>query len=90
MDAEVPVYTNDNYGNSFSKVVIGIACLWIGSIVLKNAVNPSSSKQYHQDKRYMLKSHNKINKQIEAKNRSIKLPPKVDIFKRNKRFNRYF
>ena len=45
MDADVPMYTNDNYGNSFSKIAIAVAVVWIGSIVLKNAINPSQSKQ---------------------------------------------
>lgn len=86
----VPIYTNDTYGNGFSKIAIGIGLIWIGTLIFKNTVAPSSSKQYHQHKRYVLKSKNKINKQIEAKNRAVKLPPKVDIFTRNKRFNRYF
>lgn len=90
MDSDVPMYTNDNYGNSFSKIAIAVAVVWIGSIVLKNAINPSQSKQYHQNKRFVVKSANKINKQLRMKNESIKVAPKIDLFSRNKRFNRYF
>ena len=87
---DVPIYTNDHYGNSFSKIALTCGIIWVATVALKNAVNPSHSKQYHQDKRYTMKSKSKVNKQIEAKNRNVKLPAKVDIFSRNKRFNRYF
>ena len=90
MDSEVPVFTNDNYGNSFSKIAIAVAVVWVGSIVLKNAINPSPSKQYHQEKRFTIKSGRKINKEIMKKNHSIPIAPKIDLFSRNKRFNRYF
>ena len=87
---EVPVYTNNNYGNGFSKAVFVIGALWVGSLIAKNMINPSHEKQYHNDKRFMMKSANKINQQIKAKNMSTKLPTKVNIFNRNKRFNRNF
>ena len=90
MDSQVPVITNDNYGNSFSKIAIALAVVWVGSIALKNTIYPSKSKQYHQNKRFTVKSDNKINKQITKKNHSIPIAPKIDIFNRNKRFNRYF
>ena len=90
MDSDVQMYTNDNFGNSFSKIAIAVAVVWVGSIVLKNAISPSQSKQYHQNKRYVVKSGKQINKQLRMKNESIKIAPKVDIFSRNKRFNRYF
>ena len=88
-DQEV-IFTNNHFGNSFSRVAIIVGVVWLGSVIIKQTMSPSTSKQYHQDKRYTMKSQNKVNKQIEAKNRSVKLPPKVDIFSRNKRFNRYF
>ena len=87
---DVPIYVENPYGNSFSKIAIVCAGIWVGAIILKNAINPSTSKQYHQDKRYTVKSKNKINTQIEAKNRAMPLHPKINIFNRNKRFNRYF
>lgn len=88
--SSTPVYTNDYYGNSFSKIALCIGAVWVGSVLIKNMLNPSVSQQYHQDKRYTVKSENPINKQIFKKNIATKVPPKVDIFTRNKRFNRYF
>ena len=90
MDNDIPIYTNDNFGNTFSKVAIVFGAVWIGSIMFKNVVSPSTTQKYHKEKNHHMRNKNKINKQIESKNRNIKLPPNIDLFTRNKRFNRYF
>ena len=90
MDPEVPIFTNDHYGNSFSKLVIGCGLIWLGFVAYNQTVNPSNEKQYNNGARHHLKAGSKINKMIQMKNNQIKLPPKIHIFNRNKRFNRYF
>ena len=90
MDSDVVVIRDTPFNNGFTKLcVVGVA-IWVGSIILRKNTNPTPLEQRDRNKRYLINSSTKINKDITHFNRNNIKPTKTPNFLgRHKRFNKF-
>lgn len=87
---DIQLINDTPVNNLFTKLCIGALALWGGSIVYRKTFHSSPVEEHARNKRYMINSQTKVNKDIKHLNRNnINIPPPIpNFFGRHKRFNK--
>ena len=89
MDADVVMIQDTPFNNGFTKLCIVGLALWVGSIYYRKNINPTPLEERDRNKRYLVKSQTKINKDITHFNRNNTKPASMpSFFGRHKRYNK--
>ena len=85
----VVIVNQTPYNNLFTKLVIGAGVVWVGSIIARKTIFKTPAHEHSQNKRYMIKSQEKISKDIAHLNGNTPGKHlKPNYFGRHKRFNK--
>ena len=87
---DVVIIQDTPFNNGFVKVCAIGTAIWIGSILLRKNTSPTPLEQRDRNKRYLVKSQTKINKDITHFNRNnIKPNMMPNFFGRHSRYNKF-